>query len=58
MIAKSELEFVGLLKVTLQGNIPALWRGVIHKKMEYLAGDQFAYEPKPSGLIWIAFIKS
>lgn len=56
--AKSKLEFVGFLKVFLQGNISALWRGVIHKKMEHLAGDQFAYKPKPSGPIWIAFIKS
>lgn len=58
VIAKSKLEFVGVLKVSLQGNISGLRRGVIHKKMEYLAGDQFAYEPKPSGPIWTAFIKS
>lgn len=29
VIAKSKLESVGFLKVSLQGNIPALWRGVI-----------------------------
>lgn len=58
VIAKSKLEFAGFLKVSLQGNISALQRGVIRKKMEHLAGDQFAYEPKPSGPIWIAFVKS
>lgn len=58
VIAKSKLESVGFLKVPLQGNVSALWRGVIRKKMEHLAGDQFAYEPKPSGPIWKAFIKS
>lgn len=29
VIAKSKLESMGFLKVSLQGNISALWRGVI-----------------------------